>query len=302
MRIFTLIKSISMKTLIFIFSFSFFFGVNAQSDSIKILENKINSMYSQYFVLQSKIETINQDLKSYKSLNNDSLQQLMSKTGVLEKRLTNNENNISVHDQSIDIIAETQSTNQSLFSTFAIICIIVLLILAALLIYSFINTKKKIAAQHILLERLFKEQVNKIETEIRELSQNNKEKIKQVHSKIEDAQESAKADNKKTLLEIETIQKDLNKDIGIIKQKMTKIDTKFGDSDKKLQASILKNEKLIKDKTDKLKDYTKTELTKLLKTVNTNATEINTKVNDLKADVKKQLRSKKLSSRVKKSS
>ena len=294
-----------MKTLIFIFSFSFFFGVNAQSDSIKILENRINNISYQYYMLQLKVDNINQDLRDYKSLNNDSLQQLMSKTGLLENRLTNSESKISNQKESIDMIAETQSTNHSLFSTFAIICIVVLLILAALLIYSFINTKKKIATQHILLERLFMDQVNNIELEIREINQKNQEKIKEVHQEIENSKKTAKADNENAQSKIKDIQKELNKNIGTIKQKMTRLDKKFGASDKKLKTSIRKNETRIKNKTDKLKDYTKKELDILLKTVNSKVKKTNKKVKVLNKDIKefkKQKRSKKVDFRVKKSS
>jgi hypothetical protein len=288
----------------------------AQSDSIALLEKKLDQMQYQFYVLQSKVNIIDQDLNSFKNVSSDSIKLLMQKNEVIALRVDENGAKVDKQEMSIEMLEKTQHTQGGLLENFLWIVALGFLVIAALFILSFIHQRRKLNSQRELLERLFMDNLRTLESELKEITAANRQKSITLETEINKVKEESaflqesvsknisKAEIEHAKLEeaILSSDKELSKNLGILKQKITKNDKKFMEADKALADSVKKNEKLLKEKIEKLKSSVKKENEALLKKLNSELKKNTTKVNELQKEVQKNQKRKTVTFRVKKSS
>lgn len=274
----------------------------AQSDSIALLEKKLDQMQYQFYVLQSKVNIIDQDLNSFKNVSSDSIKLLMQKNEVIALRVDENGAKVDKQEMSIEMLEKTQHTQGGLLENFLWIVALGFLVILVLLVYSFIHHRKKLNVQRVLLERLFMDNLKTLESELKEISTANRQKTLALEGDFENMQKKSASDHEKIHAAIIDAEKELNKKLGALKQKITKNDKKFAAADKSLADSVKKNEKLLKAKVDKLKSTVKEENEALLQKINSELKKSSKKVKDLQKEVQKNQKRKTVTFRVKKSS
>jgi len=287
-----------------------------QSDSVAILNNKLDQMQYQFYILQSKINSIDNDLSSFKNLSSDSIKVLMQKNEALGMRVEESEAQLNKQSMSIDMLDKAQHTQGNILISFLWVVAIALLILTGFLIFSFINTRKRLFSQRTLLEKLFTDNLKILETELKEIMAANREKsiaLEAQLSRFSDDNTTMKiqidknrAKSKKEHQELEKAiiasEKELNKNLSSIKQKITKTEKKFSAADKTLASAIKENEKLLREKVDKLKVASQKEHKALMKKLNSGLKKSDEKMKSLQKDFKSTQKRKTVTFRVKKSS
>ncbi len=287
----------------------------AQNDSVAMLNKKLDQIQYQFYMLQAKVGSIDQDLSTFKNMSSDSIKMLMQNNEALSVRVEDSEAKLQNQASSIEMLEKTQSTQGGLLENFLWISALAFLIIAAVFIYSFIHNRKRLNSQRELLERLFMDNLRNLESELKEIAAANREKsialesqinvLTGEHTELKEnvSKHRSKAKKEHGQLEeaIANAEKELNKTLGTLKQKITKSEKKFASADKTLETAIRKNEKLLKEKIDKLKDAAKKDHEKMLKKLKADLKKSDDKIKSLKKDFKRTQKRKTVTFRVKKS-
>lgn len=273
----------------------------AQNDSVAILNKKVDQIQYQFYMLQAKVGSIDQDFRLFKNLSSDSMKMLMQYNEALSERIEDSEAKLQNQASSLEILEKTQSTQGELLLNFLWISALALLIIAGVFVFLFINNRKRLNSQRDLLERLFMNNLKTLEMELKEITTANREKSIALETQIntlaeknsalkEDVSKNrsqAEKEHKKLEEAIVLAEKELNKILGTLKQKITKNEIRFLAADKSLSDSIKKNEKVLKEKVDKLKANVKKDYETLLKKLNTELKKSSEQAEVLKKEIKK---------------